>query len=103
VPGPLVAKLTDKWLLYLKLSGKKAQAIDKLHKKYGPVVQIAPNQISFSSIDCINSIYGVGSTCRKSDDYESLGGLGVFRMQDPEEHRQRRKKVRKLGIASSAT
>jgi len=38
-------------------------------------------------------IYGSGSTLRKSPAYDLVGRLGVFRMQDPQEHRRRHKRV----------
>lgn len=93
VPGPLAARLTSKWILLVDLSGSRARTVNALHKRYGPVVRVAPNELSFSSIDCVKPIYGAGTTCIKSSAYDNFGRLGSFQMQDPEQHRQRQKRV----------
>jgi hypothetical protein len=101
VPGPLLARLTSKWILLVDLSGARAATVDALHKKYGPVVRLAPNELSFSSVECIKPIYGAGTTCIKSAAYDNFGKLGTFQMQDPEQHRQRQKRVAHIFAPSS--
>ncbi|KAL1876832.1 hypothetical protein VTK73DRAFT_9134 [Phialemonium thermophilum] len=93
VPGPLIARLTSKWILLVDLSGSRARTVDRLHKKYGPVVRLAPNELSFSSLECVKPIYGAGTTCIKSPAYDNFGRPGTFQIQDPEQHRQRAKRV----------
>ncbi|OCL06977.1 cytochrome P450 [Glonium stellatum] len=93
LPGPLSAKLSSKWLLTKDLAGSKATTVHALHQKYGPVVQLSPNEISFSSIESIKDIYGQGTKCIKSPAYDNFGRRGLFQIQDPEEHRQRAKRV----------
>jgi hypothetical protein len=75
------------------LSGYRGRTIDGLHKKYGPVVQLAPNEVSFSSIETIKRIYGPGTTCMKSPAYDTFGKLGLFQMRNPEMHRERYRRV----------
>lgn len=93
IPGPFLARFTTKWILFVDLSGFRGRTVDALHKKYGPVVRLAPNELSFSALPCIKAIYGVGSTCIKSPAYDNFGRRGMFQMQDPEMHRQRQKRI----------
>jgi cytochrome P450 len=93
VPGPFIARLTSKWFLMADLAGNKASTVDALHKKYGPVVRVAPNELVFSSVEAIKPIYGTGTTVVKSAAYENFGRLGMFQMQDPAMHRERQKRV----------
>lgn len=53
------------------------------------MVQVAPNELSFSTVAAVKPIYGAGTTCIKAPAYETFGRQGVFQMKDPEEHRQR--------------
>jgi hypothetical protein len=93
VPGPLIARLTSKWILFVDLSGFRGRTVDALHKKYGPVVRLAPNELSFSELSCIKAIYGTGGICIKSPAYDNFGRTGMFQMQDPESHRQRQRRI----------
>jgi hypothetical protein len=40
------------------MAGRRAKSIEALHHKYGPVVQIGPNEVSFNAIDAVDIIYG---------------------------------------------
>ena len=65
----------------------------ELHEKYGPVVRLAPNELSFASLPAVKPVYGPGTTCIKSSAYDNFGRLGMFQMQDPAQHRERQKRV----------
>ncbi|PGH35069.1 hypothetical protein GX50_02100 [[Emmonsia] crescens] len=65
--------------------------IHKLHEKYGPVVQIGPNELSFSSMESIDSIYGTGTRFRKAPMYMTMGRPGILHLSDPAAHRERRR------------
>ncbi|KAK3319398.1 cytochrome P450 [Apodospora peruviana] len=93
VPGPLIARLTTKWITIIELSGSRGRTVDALHKKYGPVVRLSPNELSFSTLPCIKTIYGNGSSCIKSSAYDKFGRKGMFQMADPEQHRLRQKRI----------
>jgi hypothetical protein len=56
-PGPLLAKLSDAWLIAVTFSGRRAYIIHALHQRYGPVVRIAPNELSFASAAAAHDIY----------------------------------------------
>lgn len=101
VPGPFIARLTKKWILFVDLSGSRARTVHELHKKYGPVVRLAPNELSFASLQAVKPIYGPGTTCIKSSAYDNFGRLGMFQMQDPAQHRERQKRVAHVFAPSS--
>lgn len=70
--------------------------VEKVHRKYGPVVRLAPNELSFSDRSCIKEIYFQGSKFPKSRRYEGFASTtrASFDMTDKDEHRQRRNLVR---------
>ncbi len=61
VPGPLVAALSNLWLMYQCRRGRRYKAVDELHKKYGKVVRIQPNHVSIADDSAIPIIYGHGN------------------------------------------
>lgn len=64
----------------VELSGGRATTINKLHERYGPVVKLGPNEVSFNDASCVKTIYGAGTTCVKSPAYDSFGRKGMFQM-----------------------
>ncbi|QSS50125.1 cytochrome P450 monooxygenase [Histoplasma capsulatum var. duboisii H88] len=91
VPGPILAKLTGGWLLCVDLAGRRAMKVHELHEKYGSVVQLGPNELSFSSAESIGIIYGTGTRFRKAPMYMTMGRPGVLHLSDPAAHRERRR------------
>ncbi|ETN42392.1 uncharacterized protein HMPREF1541_01546 [Cyphellophora europaea CBS 101466] len=93
IPGPAVAKFTRVWLLMLELSGKRALAVHELHQKYGPVVRIGPNEISFSSPEALRQIYGANSKFAKAPVYDSMGFKSTFTTRNRDEYRAMKKRI----------
>lgn len=58
----------------------------KMHEKYGPVVRIAPNELSFQSVDILNEVYKGGRKFPKSDFYNGFTTFhpNTFGMLDEE-------------------
>ncbi|OLL21888.1 Isotrichodermin C-15 hydroxylase [Neolecta irregularis DAH-3] len=67
--GPLLAKVTPLWYFYIAYEGKRHLVLQKLHKKYGTFVRIAPNEVSISDYRALMSIYGHDPGCEKSSGY----------------------------------
>ncbi|KAK3376304.1 cytochrome P450 monooxygenase [Lasiosphaeria ovina] len=61
-PGPFINSVS--WLpnVVRLLGGKHHVYIKKLHDKYGPVVRVSPNELSFSNPDAWEDIYGFRSS-----------------------------------------
>ena len=56
-PGPKTAAVSNFWYCYWFMGGRQPYDILELHKKYGPVVRTAPNELSFNSPSSWRDIY----------------------------------------------
>ncbi|KAF9890904.1 hypothetical protein FE257_005480 [Aspergillus nanangensis] len=57
VPGPKIAAGTSLWLAYHTFIGDECTTVSKLHKRYGPVLRVAPNEVDIADGDAIEPIY----------------------------------------------
>ncbi|KAI9168058.1 Cytochrome P450 monooxygenase BOA3 [Paramyrothecium foliicola] len=98
LPGPRLAAWTNFPHSRMFLGGRQPYHMVALHEKYGPVVRIAPNEVSFSSPSSWEDIYGFRQghkTFIKSDFYD--GGSfadqvhSIVSERDPVEHGRMRK------------
>ena len=63
--GPFLASFTNFWrMCHAYANNDKAPMVD-LHKKYGDVVRVGPNVLSFAQPEAIKDIYGPGKVWRK--------------------------------------
>ncbi|PKS11344.1 hypothetical protein jhhlp_003106 [Lomentospora prolificans] len=68
-PGPFLASLTD-WWRFFDVYGRRPEITHiELHKKYGDVVRLGPNTLSFSNPKALKAIYGLNKGFIKSDFY----------------------------------
>lgn len=68
--------------------------MDDLHRQYGDVVRIAPNEVAVADIAGVSQIHKIGSGFLKSSFYANLTPTrepGIFAMQNPHDHAARRK------------
>src|ERR1700712_1929353 len=70
IPGPFQTRLTKLWFFNRVRLGHFEHDNIALHRKYGPIVRIAPDHFSIDDPDAIKQIYGIGSKFPKSDWYE---------------------------------
>jgi hypothetical protein len=56
-PGPFLARLSKLWLASVCRDGETLRVVRELHKKYGDIVRIGPNELSFANADAIPIIY----------------------------------------------
>ncbi|KAL6718680.1 hypothetical protein ACLMJK_002914 [Lecanora helva] len=66
--GPLLASLTDFWRFYFAYH-KNLFPMRELHERYGDVVRIGPNALTFSNPQAVKDIFGAGKNWKKSDLY----------------------------------
>jgi|SRR5271156_4881490 hypothetical protein len=66
VPSPRLAAFTDLWRLIAVWGGREETTYLDLHKKYGDLVRVGPNNVSISKPDVIQSIYGIGKGFAKA-------------------------------------
>ncbi|PVH96874.1 cytochrome P450, partial [Periconia macrospinosa] len=57
-PGPLFGRASRLYYIYYQFSGELPFLTKALHDKYGAVVRIAPDELSYSSGDAWQDIYG---------------------------------------------
>ncbi|KAL2833623.1 benzoate 4-monooxygenase cytochrome P450 [Aspergillus pseudoustus] len=97
-PGPKLAAVSNVPYSIWFLGGRQPYKLLNLHKKYGPVVRIAPNELSFNSAQAWKDIHGFRpghKTFIKSDFYD--GGSFADRVhsivseRDPAAHGEMRR------------
>ncbi|KAI0906926.1 cytochrome P450 [Ustulina deusta] len=109
VPGPFLARVTGLWRSALYFRGTWFDDSIELHRKYGPVVRISPNEVSVVSPDLNKTIYSHHKGTAKTNWYNiwsTIGGSqsqqnGVFDSTDPKEHGFLRKRVSTVYTLSS--
>jgi len=92
-PGPFIAKFSDIWLGLVAKNGHRSEVVHEMHKKYGPLVRLAPNHISVADPDALAIIYAHGNGALKSGFYDAFVSIrrGVFNTRDRNEHTRKRK------------
>ncbi|KAI9926751.1 hypothetical protein ASPWEDRAFT_177239 [Aspergillus wentii DTO 134E9] len=70
VPGPFLAKVSGFWRTYHYFRGTWHDDIIMLHKKYGRVVRIAPNEVAIVDEQAMKRLYGHGQNAPKTDWYK---------------------------------
>lgn len=70
VPGPFLARFTRLWYLFRVAGGHFEAHNVALHRRYGPIVRVAPGMYSLDLPDAVGAVYGVGSRMPKSAWYE---------------------------------
>ncbi|KAI0892237.1 cytochrome P450 [Annulohypoxylon nitens] len=109
-PGSKLAAATYWYEFYFDwwLGGKFIFEIERLHKEYGPIIRINPNELSIQDPEFYNEVY-VSDIRRRTDHYDVFAkGLGFddsfLLTTDHDLHRNRRKPFEaffsKKGIAS---
>lgn len=96
IPGPLIARLTPLWLYSLSYRGIEASTVDDLHKRFGPVVQIAPNEVDIADGASLHLIYVKNGGLLKSSCYKNFdinGFPSLFSALEPTHRATRAKAV----------
>ncbi|KAL5356483.1 cytochrome P450 [Aspergillus floccosus] len=70
IPGPIYTRFTKLWYFNRVRQGHFEQDNISLHRRYGPVVRIAPDHYTINDRAAIKTIYGTGSKFAKSAWYE---------------------------------
>ncbi|KAH0499247.1 hypothetical protein TgHK011_006452 [Trichoderma gracile] len=77
-PGPFAAKVSSLWRPYITSRGQWHRKLGELHRRYGSVVRIGPNQLSIGDPDAFRTIYRVSGAFVKSSSYAVLQGSRSF-------------------------
>ena len=95
-PGPLAAKLTGLYMIVRSAQCQSTYTRNELHQKYGRVVRVGPNELSFCDEMSIKDIYGQsGEPCLKApffyDGFTLTGTVSVFSATDRNVHARMRR------------
>jgi len=74
LPGPWSSLFTSYVLRWHELRANRTCYIHGLHQRYGPVVRIAPNEVSFTSSEAVKEIY-----CSGGSGYDKTEFYHLFR------------------------
>lgn len=69
ISGPLAARFGKLWWFNRVRQGRFQHDEIALHRRYGPIVRLAPRHYSIDDPDAVRTIYGAGSKFRKGDWY----------------------------------
>ncbi|KAL5585651.1 hypothetical protein FOVSG1_013343 [Fusarium oxysporum f. sp. vasinfectum] len=104
IQGPWIARWTYSWYTWKVSQGSFESVNRELHKKYGPIVRYAPNRYSFSDLDAVKVIYGLGTSFPKSPWYIPWGKSGdnnLFNELNLAKHSHDRKQLQSTYSMSS--
>lgn len=93
-PGMNVfAPFTNIPYMYYASQCRRFKAVHEAHMKYGPIVRVGPNSVSFNDAIAARDIYGHGSPVRKDEFYDLLSGTHrhLADVADREEHTRKRR------------
>ncbi|KAH8648613.1 cytochrome P450 [Xylariales sp. PMI_506] len=77
-PGPLLSRMSILPYLRQLAAGDLHRHVAELHRKYGPVVRIAPNQLSFTDPSAWKDIYGRRKSAIAPSGFEELSPDPLF-------------------------
>lgn len=86
IPGPPLARISRLWSRIGNFHGRKSERIHEAHVKYGSVVRVSPNEISFSDPTAVQDIYTSNDFGKENTFYVRQGmlvkSLGLLLIQD---------------------
>lgn len=85
-PGPFFASLTNLWKLYHQWTLRMPETLRELHERYGEVVRVGPNDLSFNNPEAVPVIYKGGRSLPKTAFYDGFTTFNpnLFGTQDEE-------------------
>ncbi|RKL01274.1 Cytochrome P450 momooxygenase gsfF [Fusarium oxysporum] len=97
IPGPYLARFSRLWYLHKIWTEDVEKHERALHAKHGPLIRIAPDEISCSDPEAFASIYRFSNALDKGRFYEPYNTTGfsphgdVFSCKNDKKHGQRRR------------
>jgi cytochrome P450 len=107
-PGPLLARCTRIWYVYHLLTGRLPFAVQQAHEKYGRIVRLAPNELSFTDPDAWKSIYGYntgatgGEMLKDPDMYGNTSGAALSIFAAPSDRHRNLRRLLSHGFSEKA-
>lgn len=106
IPGPVAGRFTNLWWFLRVYRGDFQYDNIALHRKYGPLVRVAPEHVSFDDPASLKTVYGIASKFPKSDWYQTARAPGknvftLFTDQNIRRHAETRKLFQHMYSMSS--
>ncbi|KAK1759126.1 cytochrome P450 [Echria macrotheca] len=108
-PGPFLANFTNLWRMYYIRRGRFHLDMAQLHKKYGPVVRIAPNVLDVDDPSLIKTVFSTKGDWIKTGYYASTSVLldgrlmySIFSEPDEDKHAAEKRLIAKYYSAAGA-
>lgn len=105
IPGPWLHKLTSIPYLFHMLRGAGDTYADKLHRTYGPLVQVAPRHISVNDVAGVRDVFAVSRRLDRPDPlpfFHNYGAENLVSTVDGDVHQDRRRPLRNIYAAKVA-
>lgn len=77
-PGPRLAAVTPLVHVYYFVAGDAVGWLERVHKKYGDVVRIEPNRLSYITPQAWKDVYGHATGTRKANSKEKKNSKNLF-------------------------
>ncbi|KAI0319719.1 high nitrogen upregulated cytochrome P450 monooxygenase 2 [Amylostereum chailletii] len=90
-PGPFPAKITKWWSSYIITKGKQHLYYQALHERYGDVVRVGPNELSFRDASFITDILGPDGLPKGPCWDNRTSAPSLIAQRDPVAHAQQRR------------
>ncbi|KAF5723731.1 benzoate 4-monooxygenase [Fusarium mundagurra] len=93
-PGPPLARISRLWSRIGNFQGRKSERIHEAHVKYGSVVRVGPNELSFSTPTAVQAIYTSNDFTKEESFYRAkriFHENHLLSFRDAEAHKTRRK------------
>jgi cytochrome P450 len=92
IPGPFITRFSKLPLLYKTITLNRTRYIHDLHQKYGPIVRLAPDEISVNDPPSVGPVYNYEKT-HFYNAFEAFGAKNMFSTPDRRNHSGRRKNL----------
>lgn len=89
MPGPWYAKFTGLVLKANDVAGNRWYYVQAMHKKYGSIVRIAPEDVAISDPKVVSKVHALGTEFRKRQ--QPGTPFNIFSISDPKAHRNRQR------------
>lgn len=96
--GPPLARVSKLWSRIGNFHGRKSHRIHEAHLKYGSVVRVGPNEISFADPVAVREIYTSDNFVKEETFYRAkriFHENHLMSFRNPEAHKKRRKLLSK--------
>ena len=104
VPGPFICKCTSLWLGWSNYRGDHHLTLHELHRRYGTVVRVAPEEVSIADGSAQAAIYSERQGFTKAERYRSFdidGHTTLFSARSIDERNARFKAVAPMFASSN--